>query len=63
MYDQCDTLLLADVFASLRNVSLEIYELDSAKFLSALVLAWQTALNKAKLKLDHLTNILISCNH
>ena len=35
-----DTLLLADVFENFRNMSLGIYELDSAKFLSDPCLAW-----------------------
>ena len=34
-YVQSDTLLLADVFETFRNMSLEIYELDLAHFLSA----------------------------
>ena len=34
-YVQSDTLLLADVFETFRNMSLEIYELDPAHFLSA----------------------------
>ena len=32
---QNNTLLLADVFENFRNMCLEIYELDPAKFLSA----------------------------
>ena len=32
---QSDTLLLADVFENFRNMCLEIYELDPAKFLPA----------------------------
>ena len=39
MYVQIDTLLLADVFETFRNTCLEIYEVDLAKFLSALGLA------------------------
>ena len=35
LYVQSDTLLLADVFENFRNICLEIYELDPAKFLSA----------------------------
>ena len=34
LYSQNDTLLLADVFEKFRNMCLEIYELDPAKFLS-----------------------------
>ena len=33
---QSDTLLLADVFENFRNMCLEIYDFDPAKFLSAL---------------------------
>ena len=57
LYVQSDTLLLVDVFETLRNMCLEIYELDLAKFLSAPGLAWQSALKKAKVKLDLLTDI------
>ena len=52
-----DTLLLADVFENFRNMSLKIYELDPAKFLSAPGLAWQAVLKKTKVKLDLLANI------
>ena len=38
-------------------MSLEIYELDPAKFISASGLAWQSALEKTQVKLDLLTNI------
>ena len=54
---QSDTLLLANVFGNFRSVCLEIYELDPAKSLSALGLAWQAALKNTKLKLDLLTDI------
>ena len=57
LYIQSDTLLLADVFGNFRNMCLEIYELNPAKFLSAPGLAWQAALKKAKVKLDLLTDI------
>ena len=36
---------------------LEIYELDSAKFILAPGLAWQATLKNTKVKLDLLTNI------
>ena len=55
MYVQSDTL--CDVFENFRNMCLEIYELNSAKFLSAPGLAWQAALKKIKVKLDLLTDI------
>ena len=44
LYVQSHTLLLADIFENFRNMCLEIYELDSAKFLSAPGLAWQAVL-------------------
>ena len=58
-YLQSNTLLLADVFENCRNMCLEIYELDPAKFLSAPGLAWQAALKKTKVKLKLLTDINI----
>ena len=36
---------------------LKIYELDPAKFLSAIGLAWQAAFKKTKVKLDLSTDI------
>ena len=54
---QSDTLLLADVFEIFKNMCINIYELDPAKFLSAPGLAWQAALKKNKVKLDLLTDI------
>ena len=55
LYLQSDTLLSEDLFENPRNVFLKICELDPAKFLSALGLAWQAALKKTKVKLDLLT--------
>ena len=49
--------MLGDLFENIRNMCLEIYELDPAKFLAALGLAWQAALKKTKVKLDLLTDI------
>ena len=57
MHDKSNTLLLADVFQNFRNICLEIYDIYSAKFLSAQGLAWQVALKKTKVKLDLLTDI------
>ena len=56
MYVQSDTLLLADVFENFRNNCIEIYELDTAHFLSAPGLAWQACLKKTEAKLELLTN-------
>ena len=52
LYLQSDILLLADVFDNFRNICLEIYKPDPAKFPSAPGLAWQVALKKTKIKLD-----------
>ena len=49
--------MLADLLENFRNMSLIIYKLDSAKFLSAPGLAWQAALKKTKVKLDLLTDM------
>ena len=49
--------MLVDVFENFRNVCLKIYELDSAKFLSAPRLASKAALKMTKVTLDLLTNI------
>ena len=35
LYIQRNILLLADIFENFRNICLQIYELDPAKFLSA----------------------------
>ena len=40
---QSNTLFLAGVFENFRNMCLQIYELDPAKFFSAPGLAWQAA--------------------
>ena len=57
MYVQRDILLLADVFENFRDICIKTYELDSARFLSAPGLPWQTALKKTKVKLNLLTDI------
>ena len=57
MYVQSDILLLTNVFENFRNVCLEIYELDPAKFISAPGSAGQTSLKKTIVKLDLLTDM------
>ena len=57
LYLKSDTLLLADVFKNFRKMSLKIYQLDPAKFLSAPGFAWQAALKKTEVKLELLTDI------
>ena len=56
MYIQSNRLLLANVLHFI-DTSLEIYELDPSKFLSAPGLALQAALKEAKVKLDLSTAI------
>ena len=41
LYVQIDTLLLADLFENIRNMCLQLYELDPLCFLSAAESAWQ----------------------
>ena len=57
LYLKSDTLLLADVFENFSKMCLNIYQLDSAKSLSAPGLAWQAALKKTAVKLELLTDI------
>ena len=52
-YDLCvqsDTFLLDDVLENVRNMCIEMYELDPAQFLSAPGLALQAALKTTKVK-------------
>ena len=49
--------MLADVFQNFENMCLEIYELYSAVFFSALGLTWQGVFKKAKVKLNLSTDI------
>ena len=56
LYDQSDTLLLADVFQNFRNTCIKVYELDPAHFLSLPGLAWQACLKKTNIKLELLTD-------
>ena len=57
LYLQSDTLLLADIFDNFRNMCLEIYKLDPARFPTAPELVWHAVLEKKKVKLDLLTII------
>ena len=49
--------MLANVFENFRNMCLEIYKLEPAKFLSAPELTWQAALKNTKVKLELLPDI------
>ena len=57
LYVQCDTLLLADVFENFRNMSIKVYDLDPAHFLSAPGIAWQACLKKTEVRLELLTDV------
>ena len=57
MHVQINTLLLADIFENFRNMCLEIYELDPAKFISVPGLVSQAALKETKVKLNLLNDI------
>ena len=50
-------LLLTNVFEDFRKTCLEIHELDPARFISASVLEWKSALKMPKVGLKLLTNI------
>ena len=57
MYVQTDFLLIPDVFEIFRNKFIDVYELDSAKFLSAPRVAWRACLKRTEVKLELLTDI------
>ena len=57
LYLRSDTLLLADVFENLRDISIKVYGLDPAYFLSVPRLAWQACLKKTGVKLEILKDV------
>ena len=57
LYVQRDTILLADVFESFRNLCLNTYKLDPAYFLSLPGLAWETCLKHSGVKLELISDI------
>ena len=54
---QSNTLLLCDVFENFRNKCIEIYDLDTAHFLSSARLAWQACLKQTEVRLELLTDV------
>ena len=60
MYDRSDILSPANVIENFRNMSLDLYELYSPRFLNAPGLSWQAALKNTKVKLDLLIDIDMS---
>ena len=59
LFVQSDTLLLADVSEKFRNMCLEIYELDPARFLTTPGLALQVTLKRTKANVDLIKDIKI----
>ena len=57
LYVHSDTILLADVFESFRNLCLNTYKLDPAYFLSLPGLAWQACLKHSGIKLELISDI------
>ena len=57
LYVQSDTILLADVFESFRNLCLNTYGLDPAYFLALPGLAWQACLKHSGVKLELISDI------
>ncbi len=57
IYLRTDVLLLADVFETFRNTSIEYYGLDPANYLSAPGMSWDALLKKTNVQLELLTDI------
>ena len=57
LYVQSDTFLLADIFENFRDMSLKIYELDPAYFVSLPRFAWHACLKITGVNLDLITDI------
>ena len=57
LYVKSDTFLFADAFENFSNKCIEIYELDTAHFLSAPGLAWQVCLRNTEVKFELITDI------
>ena len=57
LYVQSDTLLLADIFENFRDMSLKIYGLDPAYFVSLPGFAWHACLKTTGVKLALITDI------
>ena len=56
LYVQSDALLLANVFEKFKNECVEIFQHDTAHYITGLGLAWQVCLKNTGVKLELLTN-------
>ena len=57
LYVQSDTILLADIFESFRNLCIETYKLDPDYFLPLPGLAWQACLKHSKIKSEFISDV------
>ena len=56
LYNQCDVLLLADIFENFRDVCMKQYKLDPAWYYTAPGLAWDAALKLTGVQLELLSD-------
>ena len=56
LYNLSDVLLLADIFENFRNICMNHYRLDPARYFSASGLAWDAALKITKVQLELLSD-------
>ena len=57
LYNECDVLLLADVFENFRDLCIKIYGLDPAYYYTAPGLAWDACLKMTNINLELLSDL------
>ena len=57
LYNETDVLLLADVFENFRDICIENYKLDPARYYTAPGLSWDACLKLTGVKLELLTDV------